>query len=99
MTAAITRSEPYWILWDELDSLVPQSSRTPLLRFRKALFQAWLKIGQSLCTKLVDSMPNKLKCVIHGKGGPARYQFLQNYGLTTELMSCQNTFELNKYNI
>lgn len=60
-------------LWDELGRRMRQHSITSKTQLKERLLQEWQNIGLEVTEKLVNSMRNRLKEVIHQKGMPTRY--------------------------
>ncbi|GFV89659.1 transposable element Tcb1 transposase [Trichonephila clavipes] len=62
-------------LWDELERRLRSQPNRPssLQAFTSAVMDAWKAVPMVTYQKLVESLPKRLKAVIHAKGGPTSY--------------------------
>lgn len=60
-------------LWDHLDNQIRKHEVTSISRLKEIILEEWHKIPPSVTSKLVESMPNRLKAIIKAKGGPTKY--------------------------
>jgi transposase len=62
-------------VWKQLKVMVNKRPVRPksLPELQMALLEEWARIDHNLTKKLVESMPNRVACVVQAKGGPTRY--------------------------
>lgn len=60
-------------LWDHLGKVVDEMRPTSLPDLKEKLFTAWESIQPEVSTKLVDSMPARVREVIRSRGGSTKY--------------------------
>ena len=59
-------------LWGILDTKLPKN-RSSADNCFELLKKAWEEIDQNVIANLIESIPNRLKCVIKNRGGPTNY--------------------------
>ena len=60
-------------VWDYLQQKLNEHHISNKQELRKHFIEEWGKIDRKFCSKLVESVPNRLREVIKCKGGPTRY--------------------------
>jgi transposase len=60
-------------LWDELGRRMQRRQVSNKNQLKEALLEEWNKIEPKCCQKLVNSMPNRLECVIEKMGYATKY--------------------------
>lgn len=60
-------------LWEELGRRISKRRFSNKEQLKTALREEWDNIPVSVCKKLVESMPRRMKAVIDQNGGPTKY--------------------------
>ena len=60
-------------MWDELERRMKNEQPKNEKDLKEALLRVWHSVSKDVTKKLVNSIPNRLKEVIHMKGYPTRY--------------------------